>query len=89
METQAHSFTCNTFLTRAEVISRYRWGRTKGYLVMSSATFPRPIAGDRYRLDALLRWEDAQMAAPAAPSTPTLSDATIPAPRRAGRRKAL
>jgi hypothetical protein len=52
----------HVFLTPAEVMARYRWGRTKGYDVMRSRRdgFPRPIAG-RYRLDSLLVWEEQQL----------------------------
>lgn len=51
----------HVFLTPAEVMSRYRWGRTKGYEVMRTRRdgFPGAISG-RYRLDMLLRWEDRQ-----------------------------
>jgi len=89
MELRSDTDTRNIFLCRAEVIARYRWGRTKGHLVMSSPDFPRPIAGDRYRLDTLVAWEDAQMAPLAPVPAASLREATIPAPRRAGRRKAL
>jgi hypothetical protein len=49
----------HVFLTPAEVMARYRWGRTKGYEVMRSRRdgFPRSVGG-RYRLDNLLMWED-------------------------------
>jgi predicted DNA-binding transcriptional regulator AlpA len=57
----------DVFLTAAQVITRYGWGRTKGYRVLRSAGFPRPIAGDRYRLDTLIAWEDAQVASPQQP----------------------
>lgn len=57
----------DAFLTAAQVIARYGWGRTKGYRVLRSAGFPRPIAGDRYRLDTLIAWEDAQVASPRPP----------------------
>ncbi|MCU1614169.1 MAG: hypothetical protein JWO98_1709 [Frankiales bacterium] len=52
----------HTFLSAKEVIARYGWGRTKGYQVLSRPDFPRAIAG-RYRLDTLIAWEDAQLAA--------------------------
>ncbi len=64
----------SVFLTALEVIARYGWGRTKGYRMLHSEGFPRPIGGDRYRLDTLTAWENAQLAAarPAksAPSLP-------------------
>lgn len=52
----------HVFLTPAEVMARYRWGRTKGYEVMRSRPdgFPRAVGG-RYRLDSLLGWEDRQL----------------------------
>lgn len=52
----------HVFLTPAEVMARYRWGRTKGYQVMRSRPggFPRAVGG-RYRLDSLLNWEDDQL----------------------------
>jgi hypothetical protein len=51
----------HVFLTPAEVITRYRWGRTKGYEVMLTRRdgLPGAISG-RYRLDTLLRCEDQQ-----------------------------
>ena len=63
----------SAFLTALEVIARYGWGRTKGYRMLRSDSFPRPIGGDRYRLDTLIAWENAQLAAarPAKP-VPTL-----------------
>ncbi len=47
----------HTFLKSQEVIARYRWGRTRGYLELKKASFPRPIGGN-YRLDTLILWED-------------------------------
>ena len=60
------------FLTTQQVIARYGWGRTKGYQMLRSRGFPRPVGGDRYRLDSLLVWEDVQIseAKPAPPSLP-------------------
>ena len=52
----------HTFLTAKEVFARYGWGRTKGYEVLRRPDFPRAIEG-RYRLDTLIAWEDAQLAA--------------------------
>ena len=51
----------HVFLTAAEVMARYQWGRTKGYEVMRTRRdgFPGAISG-RYRLDTLLHWEDQQ-----------------------------
>lgn len=59
----------SAFLTALEVIARYGWGRTKGYRMLRSEGFPRPIGGDRYRLDTLIAWENAQLAA-ARPAKP-------------------
>lgn len=60
------------FLTAQQVIARYGWGRTKGYQMLRSRGFPRPVGRDRYRLDSLLVWESAQIseAKPALPSLP-------------------
>ena len=62
----------HNFLTAQDVIARYGWGRTKGYQMLRSRGFPRPIGRDRYRLDSLIVWEDAQIseARPAPPSLP-------------------
>jgi hypothetical protein len=89
MEQRTDPDTRNTFLSRADVIERYGWGRTKGYLVMSSPGFPRAIAGDRYRLDTVTAWEDAQLAPLPLTRNACLADAILPAPRRPGRRKAI
>lgn len=62
----------SVFLTAREVIARYGWGRTKGYRMLRSEGFPRPIGGDRYRLDTLIAWENAQLAA-ARPAKPVPS----------------
>ena len=52
----------HVFLTPAEVMARYRWGRTKGYEVMRSRRDDFPCAlGGRYRLDSLPVWEDRQL----------------------------
>ena len=40
-----------------------RLGRTKGYRMLRSDGFPRPIGGDRYRLDTLVAWENSQLTA--------------------------
>jgi hypothetical protein len=45
------------FLKPQEVIARYRWGRTRGYLKLKKVSFPRPIGGN-YRLDTLIGWGD-------------------------------
>lgn len=82
----------HTFLAAKEVIARYGWGRTKGYQVLAGPGFPRPIAG-RYRLDTLIAWEEAQLAAEvveaaeaitaaAAAGTTADIDATTGMPRR-------
>lgn len=62
----------SAFLTALEVIARYGWGRTKGYRMLRSEGFPRPIGGDRYRLDTLVAWENAQLAV-ARPAKPVTS----------------
>jgi len=62
----------HTFLKPQEVIARYRWGRTRGYLELKKAGFPRPIGGN-YRLDTLIVWEDRCLTANERPDT----DATL------------
>ena len=57
----------HTFLTAQQVIARYGWGRTKGYRMLRSDDFPRPIGGDRYRLDVLMEWEGRQQSGGAPP----------------------
>lgn len=49
------------FLTARDVMARYGWGRTKCYEMMRRTDFPTPVGGDRYRLDTLMAWEDAQL----------------------------
>lgn len=71
------------FLTSAEVMARYRWGRTKGYEQLHGAAFPKPIAG-RYRLDLLMAWEDEQLAS--SMHAATADQAGPPAKRRPSRR---
>ncbi|HET7407524.1 MAG TPA: hypothetical protein VFJ21_10375 [Mycobacteriales bacterium] len=59
----------HTFLSARDIMARYGWGRTKCYEMMRRADFPTAVGGDRYRLDSLMAWEDAQLAArPAATS---------------------
>jgi predicted DNA-binding transcriptional regulator AlpA len=72
---------CDVFLTAGQVIARYGWGRTKGYRILRENGFPRPIGGDRYRLDALIAWEESQLVQPrpskAAPSLPARKRARV------------
>ncbi|HVU74593.1 MAG TPA: hypothetical protein VHE83_16645 [Mycobacteriales bacterium] len=75
----------HTFLSAREVIARYGWGRTKGYEMLRRPDFPAAVGGDRYRLDALMAWEDAQLAQPRR-DPPTIV-ATFP-PRKRPRRQA-
>ncbi len=63
----------HTFLTRTEVMARYRWKRTKGYQLIGSPSFPRDIAG-MYRLDTLLAWEDSQLGDEPQPCTIATSE---------------
>jgi predicted DNA-binding transcriptional regulator AlpA len=51
----------HVFLTMRDLIARYGWGRTKCYEMTRRDDFPRPVGGDRYRLDTLMAWEDAQL----------------------------
>lgn len=74
----------HTFLAAKEVIARYGWGRTEGYQVMASPGFPRAIAR-RYRLDTLIAWEEAQLAAEVVEAVEAITaevDATTGMPRR-------
>lgn len=64
------------FLSAKEVIARYGWGRTKGYLMLKSEGFPRHIAGS-YRLDTLLSWEARVLDGELDPQPPT-KQATAP-----------
>lgn len=68
----------HVFLTALEVTARYGWGRTKGYRILRSGGFPRPIGGDRYRLDSLIGWENMQLTAPRPRTKPTV----LPARKR-------
>ena len=82
----------NTFLTRCQVQKRYGWGRTKTYQTTAHSSFPKPIGGDRYRLDSLLRWEDGQLTGdiavlPARRAAITPVAVLIPAARKGGPRK--
>ena len=45
------------FLSPRQVFSRYGWGRTKGYEMLKSPSFPNAIGG-KYRLDSLIQWEN-------------------------------
>jgi hypothetical protein len=76
----------HVFLTAQEVILRYGWGRTYGYLMLKSTGFPRRI-GDRFRLDTLIEWENAVLAGelPGRPDDPespgdAVATATEPEP---------
>lgn len=62
----------NTFLTLAEVMFCYGWGRTKGYELMRERLdgFPPAVAG-RYQLDTLFAWEGRQLAAAGWDDAPT------------------
>jgi hypothetical protein len=51
----------HTFLTTSQVFQRYRWGRTRGYEIISSTGFP-PRIGGSFRLDTLLDWEERELA---------------------------
>ncbi|MHB8451230.1 MAG: hypothetical protein ACYDAQ_12385 [Mycobacteriales bacterium] len=74
----------HTFLAAREVMARYGWGRTKGYEMLRDPRFPRPLAGNRYRLDTLMAWEDTQLAGAAAPVAPLRP--AFPPRKRPGRK---
>ena len=53
------------FLDAGEVMSRYGWGKTKGYQNLKDRELvPPPVMThpDRWRLDQLLAWEERRMA---------------------------
>lgn len=55
----------HVFLTAADVLHRYGWGKTKGYQNLKDRELvPAPVMvhPDRWRLDQLLAWEDRRMA---------------------------
>lgn len=54
---QAMSTGDQVFLSPRQVFSRYGWGRTKGYEMLKSPSFPNAIGG-KYRLDSLIQWEN-------------------------------
>lgn len=79
------------FLTAKEVIARYGWGRTKGYQMLRQRGFPRPVGRDRYRLDALMAWEDRQLTQDEPPGTEAGDSGTLALafpPRKRPRRTA-
>lgn len=55
----------HVFLSAAEVIARYGWGKTRGYQHLKDrALIPPPVMThpDRWRLDQLLDWEEKRIA---------------------------
>lgn len=55
----------HVFLTAADVLHRYGWGKTKGYQNLKDRELvPAPVMihPDRWRLDQLLAWEERRMA---------------------------
>jgi|GEM_PF-5034206 len=68
----------DVFLSRTDVISRYGWGRTKGYQMLHSPGFPGDCGG-RWSLMALLAWEE--MSSAPLPST-AIPVITFPTPQR-------
>lgn len=55
----------HVFLDASEVMSRYCWGKTKGYQNLKDRDLvPPPVMThpDRWRLDQLLAWEERRMA---------------------------
>jgi predicted DNA-binding transcriptional regulator AlpA len=56
----------HVFLDAREVMQRYGWGKTKGYVNLKDRGLVPPpvmIHPDRWRLDQLLAWEDRRIAA--------------------------
>ena len=55
----------HVFLDATDVMSRYGWGKTKGYQNLKNRDLvPPPVMThpDRWRLDHLLGWEERRMA---------------------------
>jgi len=55
----------HVFLDASDVMSRYGWGKTKGYRNLKDRSLvPPPVMThpDRWRLDQLLAWEERRMA---------------------------
>lgn len=55
----------HVFLHARDVLSRYGWGKTKGYQNLKDRELvPAPVMThpDRWRLDQLLAWEERRMA---------------------------
>ena len=55
----------HVFLDAREVMTRYGWGKTKGYQNLKDHELvPQPVMThpDRWRLDQLLAWEEKRMA---------------------------
>jgi len=75
------------FLTARDVMARYGWGRTKCYEMLRRPDFPRPVGGDRYRLDTLMAWEDAQLEPAPQQSSPVVP--AFPERKRTRRRVAV
>lgn len=77
-----HADPRHVFLTAAQVIARYGWGRTKGYLKLKEPGFPRPVGGV-WRLDTLMAYEERVAAGELPGEVPTAAPAaetTAPAP---------
>lgn len=49
------------FLSAKEAIARVGWGRTKGYRMLRTSSFPRAIGGS-FRLDTILAYEERVLA---------------------------
>ena len=55
----------HVFLSASEVMARYGWGKTRGYLNLKDReVVPAPVMThpDRWRLDQFLKWEEQRMA---------------------------
>lgn len=84
----------HVFLDARDVMTRYGWGKTKGYQNLKDRSLvPAPVMThpDRWRLDQLLTWEEQRIAANEAEAleaavaemtrTPQL-EARLPQPKR-------
>lgn len=55
----------HVFLSAADVLQRYGWGKTRGYQNLKDrAQVPPPVVSrpKRWRLDQLMAWEDRKLA---------------------------
>jgi hypothetical protein len=78
----------DVFLTVPEVFERYRWKRSRAYLMLDEPGFPARI-GNGYRLDTLCAWEDSLLERQTIRETPqpVQPSGAAPVTRPASKRK--